>query len=267
MRRNLLAARAARILRRAMAARPLVALDFDGTLAPIAPDPTAVRLRRQTRRWLRALAACVPVAVISGRRRADVASRLRGLGIDAIVGNHGLEQSPAARPSPRVARWSRVLAARLACEPGVWIDDKRFSLAIHYRHAPSRRRARLAIARAVAGLPGAAVFGGKAVVNVVPRGAPDKAVALERLCRRLRRHTAVYVGDDQTDETVFARARRRGRSSSVTIVGVRVGRSARSHAPYFIPSQRHVDLLLARLVEAAQAARRNGRRSNGRARP
>lgn len=264
MTRQILAARAEPVLQRVMAARPLVAFDFDGTLAPLADDPAAVRLRPPTRRLLGALAARVPVAVISGRRRAEVAAKLRGLGIAAIVGNHGIEYSPSARPSPRVTAWRALLAARLPREAGVWVEDKRFSLAIHYRHAPSRRRARLAITRAVADLPGAATFGGKAVVNVVPGGAPDKAAALERLCRRFKRRAAIYVGDDLTDERVFAWARVR-RSALRSVLTVRVGRSAHSRAAYFLSSQRDIDVLLWRLLEAYRltsgAHRRAGPRS------
>jgi trehalose 6-phosphate phosphatase len=86
------------------------------------------------------------------------------------------------------------------------------------------------------------VIGGKQVVNVLPLGAPHKGVALERERDRLGCDTAFFLGDDETDEDVFA-LDHPGR-----LLGVRVGAARRSHAAYYLKSQREVDALLARLI-------------------
>src|SRR6185295_11415249 len=102
-------ARASRLMRHILARlhRPLleqfawsqvlVAFDFDGTLAPIVADPTAAAMAPSTRRLFREVAALYPCAVISGRSRADLAGRLRGVPLREIVGNHGLEPALGGR--------------------------------------------------------------------------------------------------------------------------------------------------------------------------
>jgi trehalose 6-phosphate phosphatase len=226
-------------------ARPgtLVALDFDGTLAPIVPDPDRAALRPATRALVERLARAYPCAVISGRARADVARRLRGIPLAAIVGNHGLEaeRSPRRR-SALVARWRRTLEERLLGLPGVLVEPKGLSLAVHYRHAPDPGRARARVLGAARALSGARLVGGKRVLNVLPAGAGDKGEALARTMDRLGCARAVYVGDDDTDEDVFSR-----RDPS-RVLAIRVGRRRGSAAPWFLRSQRDVDRLLRRLL-------------------
>jgi len=223
--------------------RLLVGLDFDGTLAPIVRRPERAALRARTRALLRRLAARYPCVVISGRSRRDVLARLRGTGIRRVFGNHGAEPSPRARATrARVGRWRAQLLRVLAGHAGVWLEDKRFSLAVHYRLAPRPRLARRAILAASAALPRVRLVGGKRVVNLVPRDAPHKGEALEAERRRSRCECTLYVGDDVTDEDVFALAGPRH-------TGVRVGRKRGSRARYFLRGQQQVDGLLEALVE------------------
>jgi trehalose 6-phosphate phosphatase len=238
----ILAPEQAPALRRLARRRLLVALDFDGTLAPIVARPLRAALAPRTRRLLRRLAASYPCVVISGRSRRDLLRRVRGLGLAGTVGNHGGEPSPrAAALRARVGRWRRALERELAGAPGVAIEDKGLSLSVHYRGAPRPGAARAAIRAAAAGLAGARVVGGKRVVNVVPAEAPHKGAALEAARRRLGCEATLYVGDDETDEDAFAL---RGASR----IGVRVGRAPASRARYFLRSQASVDALLERLV-------------------
>jgi trehalose 6-phosphate phosphatase len=69
----------------------LLAFDFDGTLAPIVADRDAARMRASTRKLFERVCRLYPCAVISGRSRDDVSSRLEGLPVKYIIGNHGLE--------------------------------------------------------------------------------------------------------------------------------------------------------------------------------
>jgi trehalose 6-phosphate phosphatase len=92
------------------------------------------------------------------------------------------------------------------------------------------------------------IIGGKQVVNLVPEGAPDKGDALERERERLRCDTAIYVGDDDTDEDVF-RLDQPGR-----LLTIRVGAKRTSHAAYCIRDQRQIDVLI-RVLSSLRAGR------------
>ena len=224
--------------------RVMVGLDFDGTLAPIVADPDSAAMRSTTGRLLKAVARRYPCVVLSGRSRDDVLRRLEGAPVRAVVGNHGMERArPAAAAVRRADGWAARLEERLRDEQGVVVEHKGLSLAVHYRAARRRTRARARILAAADGLRGVRVVGGKHVVNVVPAGAPHKGMALERERRRLRCAAAVYVGDDDTDEDAFALARH-GR-----LLAVRVGHRAASAARYYIRAQRDVDRLLRLLLD------------------
>lgn len=248
--RDVLAAANANVLSRFAWSNVLIGLDFDGTLAPIVTRPDAAGLRASTRALLCELAARYPVVVISGRGRADVAARLEGTNVLAVVGNHGLEPGGDTERCRRaVASWLPLLHRSLDGHSGLEIEDKIFSVAIHYRHSRARRAAMEAIRSAVAQLDGDRRWiGGKLVVNLIPEPAPHKGIALVRQRREIGADTALYVGDDVTDEDVF------GLDDPGRLLGIRVGRTAASHAPYFIASQRSIDLLLRRLVELRPTA-------------
>lgn len=231
--------------------RVLLAFDFDGTLAPIVANRDRANMRARTRRLLTQLCERYPCAVISGRSRADVGARVRDTGVKYVVGNHGLE------PGRELARFERAVAAiqpkleqKLAAVRGIDIEDKRYSLAVHYRNASRKGVARAAIEAAVRKLrPAMRIVGGKLLVNVVPEGAPHKGDALRELRVRVGAVSALYVGDDITDEDAFAHDQRGA------LVGIRVGRVRASAAPFYLRDQREIDLLLAKL----RALRANGR--------
>ena len=105
------------------------------------------------------------------------------------------------------------------------IEDKGLSLAVHYRGARRKKEARALILDAAAGLGDVRLVGGKQVLNVLPAGAPGKGQALERARARLGCDTAVYVGDDETDEDVFA-LDQPGR-----LLAIRVGRKRAPRPP------------------------------------
>ncbi len=229
----------------------LLAFDYDGTLAPIVDDPEQARMRPLTRDLLVQVARAYPCVVISGRSQVDALRRLRGIGVFEVVGNHGLE--PWRRQEPfaeRVQSWMPRLRRRLAFLSGVTIEDKVFSLAIHYRRSPRKKAARAAIWRAVAGLDDVRVIGGKMVVNLIPRGAPHKGIALEMARQSTGCDTALYVGDDQTDEDVFAL------DDPGRLLTIRVGQKVTSRASFFIRNQDAIDELLRRLLDLRQQAGR-----------
>jgi trehalose 6-phosphate phosphatase len=222
----------------------LVTFDFDGTLAPIVTDPDAARMRAPTSTLFAAVCQLYPCAVISGRSQKDVSARLGGAAVKYVVGNHGLEPGGTRDEfEAQVALARELLRSALAPLPGVDIEDKRYSLALHYRRSRSKRLARSSIHDAVAALPvRMRIVPGKQVVNVLPAHAPNKGDALLELRKAERADTALYVGDDTTDEDVF-KLDQPGR-----LVTVRIGESLASAATYYLRSQRDIDRLLAKLV-------------------
>jgi trehalose 6-phosphate phosphatase len=229
--------------------RVLLAFDYDGTLAPIVRNPEAAAMRPRTAAMLAKVAKLYPCVVISGRSRTDVMAKVDAIPLRAVIGNHGMEPSPNLRAWRRLAAaWLAQFASTLPLIAGVVIEDKGVSLAVHYRQARAPAAVRRLVLIAAANLPGARIVEGKMVVNVLPAGAPDKGTALLALCKRLRCGSAIYIGDDDNDEDVFALARP-GR-----LLGIRVGRSQDTQAAYFVPNQVAVDRLLVKLAEAREAS-------------
>jgi trehalose 6-phosphate phosphatase len=225
--------------------RLLLAFDFDGTLAPIVADRDAAHMRESTRRLLRLVSLLYPCAVISGRSRSDLLPRVDGVPLVAVVGNHGAEAGygPVDRSvRSQITRWKSRAEALLHQVKGVDLEDKGLSLAIHYRRANGNAGAERAVWAAAETLPGARVFGGHAVVNVVPPDEHDKGEALARVLARMGRQAALYVGDDVTDEDAF-------RSEAVR-VAVRVGPAQGSAAEWSLAAQEDIDELLRALVRA-----------------
>jgi trehalose 6-phosphate phosphatase len=249
--RNILAPNNRRILAEVAAANALVAFDYDGTLSPVVSDPRAATMRGETADLLERVANAYPCVIISGRAQEDVLRRVEGIGVFEVIGNHGLE--PWAWPNTHVdlvRGWRRSLERRLAALPGVVIEDKVFSLAIHYRQSPDRTAACRAIAGAAADLEGVRLIGGKCVVNLSPRGAPHKGTALQAARVQFGCDVALYVGDDETDEDVFA-------LDDSAVLGVRVGSRRTSRARYYVRDQRSVDVLLAQLFELREQSWRS----------
>ena len=189
----------------------LVALDFDGTLAPISPHPDDARPVAGVIRVLRDVRATgAAVAIVSGR---SVASLLRVSGLDAvpgivIYGLHGVERwangelrapAPPAGIDELRARLPKIVAST-ADDAAVWIEDKELSLVVHTRLTadPDRLvevlRAPVTEAAVVAGLE---VRPGKEVLEICIPGT-DKGTAIREL---IGDGTAavLYAGDDVGD--------------------------------------------------------------------
>lgn len=233
-----------RLLARLARTKVLLAFDFDGTLAPIVRLPESARLRPSSLPLLTTITNRYPTAVITGRSRRDVIARLEGIAFHAVVGNHGIEDTDSVHGDAELVRgWRQALLRQIGRLRGVQIEDKHFSLAIHYRQASDWSAARASVLEAARRLPSARIITGKGLVNIIPLGAPDKGVAIELLRERFECEHAIYVGDDETDEDVFARAEGGG------ILGIRVRERRGSKATHFLRSQPAIDLLLARLAE------------------
>ena len=198
----------------ARAGRLLVATDFDGVLAPFVLDPMDARPQHGTVAALTELAGAprTATAVVSGRDLETLAA-LTGLGGSAttLVGSHGAETSRAdsGLVTPEVtARLARLRAAVeedvAGSDPRIRLEHKPTAVVLHTRGLPEDAIATAAdIATRAAERDGVTLLSGKGVHELSVVRA-DKGTALTALATELAVDATVYLGDDVTDEHVFA---------------------------------------------------------------
>ena len=228
-----------------IAARPLLAFDFDGTLAPIVARPEDARVANALEQRLERLAQRLPLAIVSGRRVDDIRQRL-AFAPHYVIGNHGAEDPATTGFAPSALDGMR---ARLSAHAGVLealgvgVEDKVYSIALHYRLATDHAAAYRLVTGLVDALPvGLQAYGGKMVMNVVLASAPNKADAVSSLVARSGARSAVFAGDDLNDEPVFAAA-------APEWLTIRIGRpETSSQARFYLESPDEVAVLLDRML-------------------
>ena len=218
----------------------LCAFDFDGTLAPIVKQPENAQLSVALMQRLQVLSVYAPVAIITGRSLDDIRGRV-GFETDFMIGNHGIEGLPGwearAENYRQLCRiWHENLAdgiaAGAAADLGLQIENKTYSLSVHYRLARDVSQAELFLRQLFERLvPIPRIVAGKYVFNLVPQDADDKGSALEQLMQISGARSVIYVGDDVTDEDVFKLQRD-------DLLSVRVGRANVSAAQFHL-QRRH----------------------------
>lgn len=227
----------------------LYAFDFDGTLAPIVRNPEDARMSPQVESLFAKFSQRVPTAIISGRSLDDLRKRVPP-GPSVLIGNHGIEGLSSRGEGPggteECARWRKSLKESLipeADDPGLELEDKGLSLALHYRKSRKKKLTRNLIMKTIADLkPAPRVVPGKLVVNLVPQGSPHKGLALKALLEEKQARFGFYIGDDMTDEDVFS-------LGDPKILTVRVGQRMCSEAKYFIKRQGEIIRLLSLLLK------------------
>jgi trehalose-phosphatase len=256
-----------RLARRLRAAHSRVLLtDFDGTLVRIRRRPADVRLSKAMRRLLVAIRdSGSVVGVVSGRGLEDLVSLVSLPGI-WYAGSHGYRlRDPRGRmisfvvPAERrrIQRAIRWLRPRLARIPGIRLEVKHTSVAVHYRTASptAARRAEGLVSRLLEREPGLRLLSGKKVWELLPGDTIDKGTAVHRLLDEIHapaNRFVVYLGDDTTDESVFRKLR-----GGVTIV---VGRRENTAARYYLHSMAEVREFLRRWLEITRAGTDKGSR-------
>jgi trehalose 6-phosphate phosphatase len=241
--RNILAKRNLATLIDFASSNVLLGLDYDGTLAPLAGSPSRARMRAATLQLLERVARAYPAVVISGRAHHDLAKRLRSVPLWEVFGNHGIEPWEQSRQSAtQVYEWVTSLRPQLAKYPGLVIENKKYSVSIHQGALRDSARVRRAIAAAIDALPNVRPLAGPRAVNLLPRGGPHKGDALQRARIALACKTAIYVGDDDTDEDAFTSA------DPDQLLAIRIGHSRSSRAPYYLKAQPDIDALLWQLL-------------------
>lgn len=205
-------------------------LDYDGTLTPIIDQPERAYMTEGMRKTVSTLAGLCPVAIVSGRDRADVEDFVQ---LDSIfyAGSHGFDiAGPGGSRMRQQGKQSVSLLreaeerARLELEgvQGVHVESKAFAFAIHYRLVPETEQALLerVVAEVAARYPGLKLQGGKKVYEFLPQLDWDKGKAVDWLLDALNLNDSgvlpFYLGDDLTDEDGFEVLRDRGVGILVT---------------------------------------------------
>jgi trehalose 6-phosphate synthase/phosphatase len=204
--------------------RLLIASDFDGVLAPIVEDRDAVRPDAPALTALRELSELpgVAVALVSGRALEDLAGHTRMPSSVVLVGSHGAEvgalppwmqsevlDRSALSMTPEkedlLASITATLRRISRAHPGTEVETKPTAAVLHTRNATGRgaRNATESALEYAVTLPDVTVTPGKEVVefSVVHT---SKGVAVEALARASASDAWLYLGDDVTDESVFA---------------------------------------------------------------
>lgn len=247
--------------------RLAILTDFDGTLAHIRQRASHAHLSGRVRRALERLTADGHlVAVISGRPLADLEQRVGIAGV-WYAGSHGYfmrapdgAELSLLRVNERrlIVRMAHRLAMAFGTMRGIHVEPKPGSIAVHFRAAtPTLRRKVSDVVASMAGVnPGLRVFPGHMVWEILPAGPVDKYLAARFILRaallRDPRHTTwpIYLGDDVSDEGVFARWK--GISVAVT------RRPRKTEARYFVRSPAEVADCLERLDDLYSTSRQRG---------
>ncbi|MCL2788148.1 MAG: trehalose-phosphatase [Micrococcales bacterium] len=238
----------------------LVALDFDGTLAPFCLDPADSAMVPQARHALADLArAGVDLALVSGRGLSDLAERAQAPDGVILVGSHGAEWGRLRDgglellPSDTTGEGEEEVLAAIVrhfealARDGAWVERKPTGVVLHTRTMTDRAAGRTLrdAAGVVARARGARVLDGDEALEAV-LGQATKGQAVARLREMTGADIVLYAGDDVTDESAL----------SAADLGIKVGDGA-SVAAIRVAGAREMGQLLevfAALARAASAA-------------
>ena len=236
----------------------LFAFDLDGTPAPIVDDPDKTAVPEEVIAGLEELKKWAYIAIITGRSCEDAKTRM-GFIPHRIVGNHGVQGLPGweAREEEfrkTVCEWEVQLrrSGFIKRDPGIRIENKNLSIAIHYRAVNNPIRVRSMLEHVINSLvPPPRRIGGKYVENLLPEDAPDKGDAFLQLMNLAGRSKGFFVGDDETDEDVFHVA-------GDEVFSVRVGHSLHSRARYYLKHQGEIASMLKIINHVLSAGAESG---------
>jgi trehalose-phosphatase len=211
--------------------KPAVFLDYDGCLSPIVKDPDKAVMTDEMRNTLKQLADVCPVAVVSGRDRANVA-KLVQLDNLYFAGSHGFdisgpnnmhtEPGGAAAAISALEKANKTLDERLKEIEGVLVERKRYAIAVHYRNVPEDQVEKVlqVTGEVIDQHPELKKGPGKKIMELKPNLDWHKGKAVLWLMEELNLNqpniVPIYIGDDLTDEDAFATLQGKG-------IGIMVG--------------------------------------------
>jgi trehalose-phosphatase len=235
-------------------------LDYDGTLTPIVDRPEQATLAVDMRSLLTRLAARCTLAIVSGRDRQDVQDMVR---IDTLIyaGSHGfdiagpgglhLQHDEAKRSLPDLDAAEQQLRECLGNIAGVFVERKRFAIAVHSRLVadPDVGRIDATVEQIRQQYPGLWQMRGKKVVEIQPNVEWDKGRAVlwlrEALDLDRPQVMTIYIGDDVTDGDAFRVISHRDLGLGIRVASPTSG----THAQYYLRDCDEVQQFLGRLLE------------------
>ncbi|MBI2126680.1 MAG: trehalose-phosphatase, partial [Thaumarchaeota archaeon] len=191
-------------------------LDFDGTIAPISSTPSAVRLPRHAHNLLRLLhntGEC-RIGIISGRPLQELIQTVKLEGL-YYAGNHGFEivgprfkfaYPLTKKQSKTLESITKQLRNSLEGFEGSLIEDKRYTLSVHYRLVSLQNKRQLAslVENCVRNYENIRLTNGKMVLEIRPDVDWNKGKAVDLIRKNFQSQgLSIYVGDDETDEDAF----------------------------------------------------------------
>lgn len=239
------------ISRRVRAAKNIALfLDFDGTLVDFCSRPEQVKLSARTQASLRKLAdhRSVRVTIVSGRRHASLLQFIKTPGV-SLHGLYGWENEKGVRLSRKsagkISKARAILAGLPDQAPGIFIEEKDASLAVHFRDASAEaeRHACAKLRKLIARMrPHLRIIRAGNVWEVAPGHVQGKGPAVRRMFRELgTTFLPIYVGDDLTDESAFKVLR--------TGITVLVGARRPTNAHFWLRNPAQVGVFLERLEQ------------------
>ncbi|WP_224448361.1 trehalose-phosphatase [Haloprofundus salilacus] len=195
----------------------LLCLDFDGTLAPIVDEPEAAEITPTNAELVDRLreAPGIRLAVVSGRGLEDVRGRVDVDGV-TYAGNYGIEvdhgsgeievhpDAEAAEPVVETVRTA--LEDELADEPGVAVEDKRWTTTVHFRRAPDRAEEVTETVEEIVeehDEDHLATASGRAIVEIKPDVETSKGAVVASFAAEVDGYLPMYIGDDVGDRSAF----------------------------------------------------------------
>ncbi len=200
-------------------------LDYDGTLTPIVDKPELAILSEEMRSVVKELSEKHTVAIVSGRMREDVENLVK---IDGLfyAGSHGFDIvgpgfsmiNPKVKEIvPLVTSIIEQLKEKLGDIPGLLVEEKKFSTAVHYRLVDEDKylsKIKEVVEKVVEDNDALRLMSGKKVFEILPNIEWNKGMAIRWIMDAMKitweDSTVVYIGDDTTDEFAFRVVRTRG---------------------------------------------------------
>ncbi|HDL10253.1 MAG TPA: trehalose-phosphatase [Candidatus Omnitrophica bacterium] len=208
-------------------------LDYDGTLTPIVERPELAVLSSEMYDLLTALSKKFLVAIVSGRSREDVEKLVELDGI-FYAGSHGFDikgpgfsktQEEAEDIIPVINKITQELKQELGEIPGLLLEEKRFSIAVHYRLVDEGKylsKIERVVTHKIQDNPQLRLMHGKKVFELLPKIDWNKGKAIRWIMQALEidwgEYSVIYIGDDVTDEDAFRTIRTRGTAILVSEV-------------------------------------------------
>ena len=204
--------------------KPVFFLDYDGTLTPIVERPELAVISQEMKDALQSLAQKYTTTIVSGRMREDV-EKLVGIKGLVYAGSHGFDicgpgismiEPRAKEAIPLISEITKQLSKGLSDIPGILVEEKKFSVAVHYRlvdqqHLPKIKNS---LNKIIQDNQSLRIMSGKKVFEILPKIDWDKGRAIRWVMQAMKISwtdtSVVYIGDDTTDEDAFRIVRTRG---------------------------------------------------------